>query len=158
MAVLSSLSPVAPLAYASGSAGTSEPLPQDSRKASNRTAVNLFLAVCWMLSLTGLSAPGRSAPLTLGSLDPIAIAKLITRLVAFAFLGHVLMHANDNRTTSLLRRLTPLALFTAWAAVSVFWSPMPTVTFGHASELVVMLMLAGAAGLLTLDEEVYSRI
>ena len=111
-----------------------------------------------MLSLTGLSAPGRSAPLTLGSLDPIAIAKLITRLVAFAFLGHVLMHANDNRTTSLLRRLTPLALFTAWAAVSVFWSPMPTVTFGHASELVVMLMLAGAAGLLTLDEEVYSRI
>src|SRR5205807_2191852 len=39
-----------------------------------------------------------------------------------------------------------------------FWSPMPAVTLGHAGDLIVLVMLAGAAGFLSLDTEDYKKI
>jgi len=131
-----------------------------ARHASEHTHdLNLFLMVCWMLSVTGLTMPGRNAPLSLGALDPIALVKLATRGISLVVLGLILMRHNSSaRSRVLLRRLFPLMLFAAWAAASICWSPMPAVTIGHAGDLVVLVMLSGAAGFLSLEAEDYKRI
>lgn len=137
------LSPIAPSRSASGA----------------RRDLNLFLAMCWMLSVTGLTMPGRNAPLSIGALDPIALTKLATRGIAFAVFGALLLRYNySQRSPVLLRRLFPLMLFTAWAVASVCWSPMQAVTIGHAGDLVVLTMLSIAAGYLAQGTEECKRI
>jgi O-antigen ligase len=156
----------APIAIPAGASGLA--IVADSRAVSDDAArqaaghtrdLNQFLVVCWMLSVTGLSMPGRNAPLSLGTLDPVALVKLATRGISFVVLILILMrHNRGARSPILLRRLFPLALFAAWAAVSMCWSPMPAVTIGHAGDLVVLVMLSGAAGFLALEMEDYKRI
>lgn len=127
--------------------------------AAHTRDLNQFLMVCWMLSVTGLTMPGRDAPLSLGTLDPVALVKLATRCISFVVLGLILLRHNSSaRSPVLLRRLFPLLLFAAWAAVSMCWSPMPAVTIGHAGDLVVLAMLAGVAGLLSLETDDYKKI
>lgn len=123
------------------------------------STMRYFLLVCWLLSLTGMSSPGRSAPMTLGALDPIALTKLAVRGLAFAVLGLILLRYNQSaRSATLLRRLFPLILFSGWAVASIWWSAIRTVTSGHAGDLVLLVMLSGAAGFLTLAEEDYRRV
>src|ERR1700736_721737 len=139
-------------------AGT--PSREAARKAaSHRRDLNQFLMVCWMLSVAGLTMPGRNGPLSLGTLDPVALVKLATRGISFVVLGLILLRHNNNpQSPALLRRLFPLFLFAAWAAASICWSPMPAVTIGHAGDLVVLAMLSGVAGFLSLDTDDYKRI
>src|SRR5689334_15491549 len=79
--------------------------------ARHTRELNLFLIVCWMLSVAGLTLPGRNAPLSIGALDPVALIKLGTRGVAFVVLGFLLLRHNSSlRSPILLRRLFPLIL------------------------------------------------
>src|SRR5260370_36233138 len=141
-------------------ANTGAPSREVARKAAAHTRdLNQFRIMCWLLSVTGLTMPGRNAPLSLGTLDPVALVKLATRGISFVVLGLILLRHNSSaRSPVLLRRLFPLILFTAWAAVSMFWSPMPAVTIGHAGDLVVLVMLSAVAGFLSLETEDYKRI
>ena len=129
------------------------------KAAAHRRDLNQLLAVCWMLAVTGLTMPGRNAPLSLGTLDPVALVKLAARGISFVLLALILMRHNSSpRSPILLRRLFPLILFAGWAAVSTFWSPLPPVTIGHAGDLIVLVMLAAVAGFLSLETEDYKRI
>ena len=121
--------------------------------------MGFFLLVCWILSMAGLSAPGRPAPLSVQTLDPIALVKLATRAGAVLVLIPILLRSDQtNRSRLLWRRLFPLILFAAWTVVSVCWSALPAVTLGHAIDVVLLVMLSGTAGLICTDEENYKRV
>src|SRR5579884_3886288 len=127
--------------------------------ARRRRDLNVFLAICWALSITGITMPGREAPLSLGALDPVALIKLATRGIAFVAFSYLLLRYNHNpRAPLVMRRLFPLMLFAAWAIASILWTPMPTVTIGHSFELIVLTMLATVAGFLSTGEDDYKRM
>ena len=127
--------------------------------AQRRRDLNIFLAVCWALSITGITMPGREAPLSLGALDPVALIKLATRGIAFVSFTVLLLRYNRNTSApAVMRRVFPLLLFAAWAVASILWSPMQTVTIGHAFELIVLTMLTAVAAFLSTDEHDYERI
>src|SRR5439155_7712421 len=85
--------------------------------------------------------------------------KLAARGIAFVVLGFILLRHNGRaRSPVLLKRLFPLVLFVAWAVASICWSPLQAVTIGHAGDLVVLAMLSGVAGFLSLETEDYKRI
>jgi len=128
-------------------------------KATHTRDLNWFLLVCWVLSATGMTLPGRSAPLSLSGLDTLAFVKLAARGMSFVILSLLILRHNDNpRLGMVMRRMFPLVLFAAWALVSICWSPAPAVTAGHSFDLVVLLFLSGVAGLLCLDTEDYKRV
>lgn len=130
-----------------------------ARPTANKYEMRFFLVMCWMLSVTGLSLPGRSAPLSLGALDPVALIKLGTRGAGFVVFGLILLrHIQRERARALVERLIPLGIFAAWAVASIYWSPMKTVTIGHSSDLVLLAMLAGVAALLSYEEDDFKRI
>jgi O-antigen ligase len=126
---------------------------------SHAIELRWFLLVCWVLSVTGLSAPGRAAPLSVTALDPIALMKLGARGIGCAALGLILLrHFQHARTLAITRVLMPLIFFAAWAAASIYWSPIRSITAGHALDLLLLTLLAITAGILCLDEDDYRRI
>ncbi len=134
-------------------------LPYPGKSAVRAPGLGLFLLVCWILSLAGLSAPGRSGPLTVGALDSIAVVKLATRGIAFVVLALILLrYIQTRRSRVLLQRLFPLMLFAGWTVASIYWSALRTVTIGHAGEVVLLVMLSTAAGFLSLEEADHKRI
>lgn len=114
----------------------------------------ILLFVCWMLSLACLSSPGRGSPLNVVSLDWIGIAKVITRIAAMALLGFVLYQVQQDRGRQhVLQRLLPWIAFGLWTIASSFWSPLRAVSFGHGSEMLVLVALAIVTGILSTSEQ-----
>ena len=118
------------------------------------TEFQFLLFACLLLLPTALSFPGRGGPLDLGAFDSVAILKATLRGSAFVLLGLLALRLNSNaRMLPVLRRIAPLALFAAWCGISFLWSPLMTVSLGHAMELVTMVLLVICAGILVDSEE-----
>jgi O-antigen ligase len=121
---------------------------------ATHTEFRFMLLACWLLLPTALSLPGRGGPLDLGAFDAVAIIKVILRGATFALLGLLVLRLNSSsRTQAVLRQVAPLALFAAWCGISFLWSPMKTVSLGHAMELTTMVLLVICAGILVDTEE-----
>jgi O-antigen ligase len=115
---------------------------------------HLLLMVCWLLSLTCLSIPGRAGPLNFGAVDWIALVKIAARGGSLLLLGMILLRMHDHRRTgAALARLIPLMLFALWCSVSFLWSPLRAVSFGHAIELLTLVMLATVTAILCSSQD-----
>lgn len=122
-------------------------------------AFRILIAVCWVLSLTCWSVPGRGGPLSIGAIDWIALMKLGARFFSIALIGWVLLrlHAAPG-VRQVISRLTPFAIFALWTLASVYWSPLKAVTAGHGLDVVLLVMLAAAAGVLANSEDRLRRL
>jgi O-antigen ligase len=113
----------------------------------------LLLVVCWLLSATCLSLPGRDGPLEVGAFDAIAILKTAIRGTSLILVGGLLLKLNFHpRTIPVLHCLLPFGVFSMWAAISFLWSPMKAITLGHAMELIILVGIAICAGILVDSE------
>ncbi|MBV9227133.1 MAG: hypothetical protein JOY85_24115, partial [Acidobacteriaceae bacterium] len=87
--------------------------------------LSVLLFVCWLLSLACLNPPGRGLNLEFGSLDPVAIIKVLTRVVSLFILLLLILRLQAHRQGApILSRLFPQVLFASWATVSTIWSPL----------------------------------
>ena len=113
-----------------------------------------FLAM-WLMTLIIFSAPNRESVETLSALDPIAIIKVLARIVALAVLGLALLRSwrGGPQHRLVLWTLTPLALYTLFAIASTAWSPLPAVTVGQSGGLLAMVLLTAALALTCRTEE-----
>jgi O-antigen ligase len=117
--------------------------------ATGRTEFRTLLLVCWFLSATCLSLPGRGGPLEVSAFDWIAVLKTALRGASLVMIVSLLIELNFHpRAVPVLRRLLPFGVFSIWAALSVLWSPMKVVTLGHAMELIILVGLAICTGIL----------
>jgi uncharacterized membrane protein YhaH (DUF805 family) len=113
----------------------------------------------WLLMLVTFSVPGREGPLSIATLDWIALLTVGTRAVVFVALSTVVVrrwHA-PNRP-GILRLLWPLFAFAVWAVASTLWSPLPAVTLGQAFTTGVLLLLAAAIAVEWRDESDTSAV
>ena len=121
-----------------------------SRAAAPGLWTVVFLV--WLLSFASYS-PVRETPLGLGQLDPIGICKAAVRIVAVLLLVITYLRLPlDDIKRRTLRALFPLGLFAFWTLLSTAWSPLKSFSFGHAGELVMLLLLSVAAGIASKDD------
>ena len=123
-------------------------LPYVQRRVERRTPYLLpVVAICWFLSEVCLSNPGHPA-LNLGNIDMLAVAKGASRITALTIFGHMILRTHTQpRVTAILLRCTPLIVFGLWTLATCLWSPIKTISIGHASETVMLSMLAIAVGI-----------
>jgi O-antigen ligase len=115
--------------------------------------LRVLLFVCWVLSLACLNPPGRGLNLDVNVLDPTALAKVVVRSGSLLTLTLLVLRLQARtKGAQVLSRLFPLALAALWAMASTIWSPLKAVSFGHGSELLMMVMLAVAAGYICKEE------
>lgn len=120
---------------------------------------SLLLCVCWMLSLACLSAPGRGGGAMTTSLEPIIVAKAVVRAVSLIVLSLLIVRCSANvRMRHVVSRLLPFLIFSAWALASCIWSPIKLVSLGHATECLMLVMLAVTTGTLCVEERHIERI
>jgi O-Antigen ligase len=118
-----------------------------------RIEFRLLLVVCWLLSATCLSMPGRNGPLDVGAFDWLAMLKTAMRGTSLVLVAWLLLRLNFHaRTVPVVQCLLPFGVFSTWAALSFLWSPMKVVTLGHAMELVTLVGLAICGGILVDSE------
>ena len=118
-----------------------------------------ILSCMWLLMLVTFSVPGREGPLSIATLDWIALLKVGTRILVSVALSTVVVrrwHA-PNRP-GVLRLLWPFFAFAVWAVASTLWSPLPAVTLGQAFTTVVLLLLAAAIAVEWRDESDTSAV
>ncbi|MDG2015421.1 MAG: O-antigen ligase family protein [Pirellulaceae bacterium] len=101
----------------------------------------VILAV-WCLAFLTFDMPDRMAPASIGSLDLLALAKLLTRVTFLAIFGWmVVSFLKFPRTQKLVGLYLPLWLFVGWAFISTLWSPLRTITLGQSlGQLLLLLM------------------
>lgn len=123
-------------------------------------AVWAVVLVVWMLSFASYSPVERAvAPLSLVTLDWVAVAKVATRIVAFVLLGAVYLRMPRTPARQhVMKRIMPFGLFAAWAIISTTWSPLWEVSLGHGAETVVFVMLAAVVGVVCAEDRNLSRI
>src|ERR1039457_1452144 len=123
-------------------------LPYVERRVERRTPYLLpVVAICWFLSEVCLTNPGHPA-LNLGNIDMLAVAKGASRITALMIFGHMILRTHTQpRVTAILLRCTPLIVFGLWTLATCLWSPIKTISIGHASETVMLSMLAIAVGI-----------
>ncbi|QEF98608.1 O-Antigen ligase [Stieleria maiorica] len=109
--------------------------------------------VCALPLLT-FTLPSRWEAVTIASLDPLAMVKLVILLIVF-FGGTALILARigDRSSRAVLRPLVPFYLFFAWAVLSLLWTPRPAVSIGQAGGLASLLVLASLVALLTRGQD-----
>jgi O-antigen ligase len=119
----------------------------------------LPLACALAVMLCTFSMPGREAPRSFASLDPIALAKLAIRLGALALLaGRVILSWGHPRLRAVVPLLLPFGLFVAWAAASSVWSALPAVSLGQSLGLLTLLLLSANVALSWRDERDTSAV
>lgn len=122
-------------------------------------AFTLLLTVCWLLSVTCLSIPGRAGPLDFGAVDWIALVKIAARGGSLLLLAGIVLRLHEHpRTGVALSRLIPLLLFALWCSISFLWSPLKAVTFGHAVELFTLVLLATVTAMLCSTRQAAERV
>jgi len=123
-------------------------------------AVWSLVVVIWLLSIASYSPTERAvAPLSLSTLDPMAAAKVATRLIALLLLGTILWKVPRTPAKQhVLRRLLPFGLLAGWCMLSALWSPMAAVSLGHAGETLMFTGLAAVVGLVCTEDRHLSRI
>lgn len=110
--------------------------------------VILLLVICWLLSETSFSLPGRSAVLELSGLDALAVIKLLVRIASLAALSWVLLLEHMSaRGSAVLRRCLPLLVFAAWTIATSLWSPIRAITVSHAVEALMLALLSIVTGI-----------
>jgi O-antigen ligase len=101
----------------------------------------LFASVA--LAFTCFTAPGRSGPYTLSSLDALAASKALLRALSFLTIALLMLRLNFHpRMTAALGTMLPLAVFAGWTLTTVLWSPLKAISLGHAVELIMLTALA----------------
>lgn len=116
------------------------------------------VACIWMLMLVTFSAPNRDSPLSVGSLDLIALAKLAVRVGVLGMLALTWASHSDRLHRRILWLLAPLLLFVGWAFLSVAWSPLKSVSGGQALGLLALVSLTAVVGALCRSEEDVLRL
>ena len=123
----------------------------------HKAVVWAILFVCWLLSFTAFQQYGRTSPMQFAELDWIGVVKIIIRGLSTVILAIILLKpqmVQERRLVS--RKLLPMMIFAVWAMVSTLWSPLKMNSLGHASELLMCVMLAAASGIYFSDERYYS--
>ena len=117
----------------------------------------VLLVVTWILVLCTFSMPDR---LNGGvSLDTIAKLKVAVRAISVAILAVMLLwHCNSPKCGAVVHCLLPLGLFAIWGIVSVFWSPLKTVSLGQIGSFTALLLLAANFALFWRSQACTSRI
>ncbi|WP_182870715.1 O-antigen ligase family protein [Rhodopirellula sp. JC639] len=109
--------------------------------------------ICALPILT-FTLPSRWEAVTIASLDPLALVKLVILLVVF-FGGTavILARIGDRDSRAVLRPLVPFYVFFAWTIFSLLWTPRPGISIGQAGGLASLLVLASLVALLTRDRD-----
>ena len=103
----------------------------------------ILLMNVYLMNLFTFSAPGRSGPSSVESLDWIALIKLGIRISAFFVLGIMITRSwHQQRRQALSWCLLPWGLYVGWAIISTFWSPLKAVSLGQVFGLMLQVMLA----------------
>jgi len=111
-----------------------------------------FIVVCWLLSEVCLNSPGHPA-FNFGSIDMLAVSKGVARALALAvFCWIVLRTHTQARVMSVLVRCTPLMLFGLWTLATCIWSPIKSISLGHATEAFMLGLLSIATGIVYRSE------
>jgi O-antigen ligase len=123
-------------------------LPSVKLRAERRTQYLLpVVAICWFLSEVCLTNPGHPA-LNLGNIDMLAVAKGVARITGLVFFSHMILRTHtQRRVTAVLLRCTPLIVFGLWTLATCLWSPIKTISVGHATEMVMLALLSIAIGI-----------
>jgi O-antigen ligase len=123
-------------------------LPRVKPRAERRTPHLLsVVAICWLLGEVCITSPAHSA-LSLGGIDLIVAAKGAARVLAFLVFSHMILRTHmQQRATAVLLRCTPLIVFGLWTLATCLWSPIKTISIGHATETVMLVLLAIAIGI-----------
>ena len=116
-------------------------LEQNVKGSQVPGATSIALAI-WCLAFLTFDLPDRLGPASIGSLDLLALAKLLSRLVFLAVFGWtVACYLKLPRTQRLVGVYLPLLLFVGWAFVSTLWSPVKTISLGQSiGQLLLLLM------------------
>jgi O-antigen ligase len=132
---------------------------QEERSVRAQDLLWMPLLCMWFLTLVTFTLPGRDGPESIGSLDLVAILKLLVRLLSLAVLPLALLRAWDRpRCRRAIHTMLPLGLFVGWSIVSSAWSALPAVSLGQASSLLVLSLLALTIGAVWQGPEDTSRI
>src|SRR5260370_15174341 len=109
-------------------------LPRVKPRAERRTPYLLpVIAICWLLSEVCITSPDHS-PLSLGGIDLIVAAKGAARVLAFLVFSYMILRTHmQRRATAVLLRCTPLIVFGLWTLATCMWSPIKTISIGHAT-------------------------
>lgn len=133
--------------------------PSEDGNTDFQRSFKVLIFVCWVLSLTSITPPGRSTVVTLTELDWISVAKIVGRILSFCVLAIIVFKAWYSHQQQLVfRRLSPFFVFALWALISTIWSPLRNVTFGRGSELILLLMVAVVSGLSCNNTQRISRL
>lgn len=107
-----------------------------------RTMLWLCLAcACGLIACT-FKITGSHAPRGLGSLNVVALTKLLSRLVTLAVVAYTIRRVWSDRSKRQMLVILPLGLFITWAFVSALWSPLKAVTLGQSLSFSVVWLLA----------------
>ena len=110
------------------------------------------------LPLLAFTIPGRDVPVSFGSIDALAVGKVLALLVVVSF-GSLLLvqqfHGGRSRgcqpspeARTVLWAFVPYLMFLGWAALSVLWTANVSVSLGQAGGLASLLIIALLVGLL----------
>jgi O-antigen ligase len=131
------------------------------RQDSLRLAYAVLLFAIWTLSLGSYRPAGREMPHDLSSVDPIALFKVVTRVLSFLMLGYAMLKSvrSSRFQFAIIRhRLFPLALFASWAILTALWSPLKAFSLGKSFGLPILLMITAVTALLCAQEQRFSGI
>lgn len=120
---------------------------------TNRVILSIVLIFCAMIIAFLFSLPHRESPTSASGMDYVAQGKLVSRLggmVVFALANLVLIRRRS--ITEIFPLFIGFILFSVWAAASVTWSPLASVSAGQVFSMVVMVLLAMAIAQLTQTE------
>lgn len=109
-----------------------------------------------LMALVSFSVPGRESPAGGGGVDLLALAKFGIRVGACAWFGSIVLLDIYRRLQScaggtvrglcaggwMPRVMLPWWCFMAWSAVTIAWSPLPTLSFGQWLGLAALTLLA----------------
>ena len=125
--------------------------PKPKQPFLGRTDFWMFLLAYYLLSLgtfqnfLGIRELGRDGP----EFDVLSAIKVAGRVIAFMLVAAGLVRARRRHNWHSVRwHLFPLAILGFWGAISALWSPMPLYSFGHAMDLILLVMIAALTGLL----------
>lgn len=116
----------------------------------------------YSLPLMAFTLPERETPLSFGSIDALALGKVVALLVVTLFGGLLLLRnllevrqaremRGGNVESSLpevLRALAPCFVFLGWAILSVFWTARFSVSLGQSGGMTGLLVMASLIGVL----------
>jgi len=132
---------------------------QYSLDRSKKAGRLLILFLLWLLSFISFSPPGREIPLSIASLDWVAVLKLSSRIIAFCVLCALFVkYRSTDEKRYIFIQLRPFIILALWLVISITWSPFKDITLGHSIEVLMSISFSYLVALLFLKNRDQSTL